>query len=143
MPLVAGVAFLFAFGGLGVLPKMSAETNGEHESHTRPVELPENPAARAAWERLPLLDEHGRIPAGARKRAYEQMKAMPFRPEVWAEFYPKGSIAQSTRPQVGGWQSIGPGNIGGRTRSILIHPTTPTTLWLGSVGGGVWKTTNR
>jgi photosystem II stability/assembly factor-like uncharacterized protein len=36
------------------------------------------------------------------------------------------------------------GNIGGRMRSILIDPTTPTTttVWLGAVGGGVWKTTN-
>ena len=37
---------------------------------------------------------------------------------------------------------LGPGNIGGRIRAILIHPTTPTTMWLGSVGGGIWKTTN-
>ena len=40
------------------------------------------------------------------------------------------------------WQSLGPGNVGGRVRAILIHPTTPNTMWLGSAGGGVWKTTN-
>ena len=40
------------------------------------------------------------------------------------------------------WTWMGPGNIGGRTRSILVHPTDPATLWLGSVGGGVWKTSN-
>ncbi len=40
------------------------------------------------------------------------------------------------------WSSIGPGNIGGRTRSIIIHPTDPNIIWLGAVGGGVWKTTN-
>ena len=89
MPLVAGVAFLFAFGGLGVLPKMSAETNGEHESHTRPVELPENPAARAAWERLPLLDEHGRTRHFFGK-GNKQMKATPVSPpgKVGAEKNP-------------------------------------------------------
>src|SRR3974390_1019774 len=37
---------------------------------------------------------------------------------------------------------LGPGNIGGRTRSIVIHPTQPGTMWVGGVGGGVWKTTN-
>jgi photosystem II stability/assembly factor-like uncharacterized protein len=40
----------------------------------------------------------------------------------------------------GAWLSLGPGNIGGRTRSIVIHPTTPRLMWVGSVGGGVWHT---
>ncbi len=40
------------------------------------------------------------------------------------------------------WTLLGPGNVGGRIRSILIHPTQPATMWIGSVGGGVWKTTN-
>ncbi len=39
-----------------------------------------------------------------------------------------------------GWKWLGPGNIGGRTRSVLIHPTQPQNIWLGGVGGGVWKT---
>ncbi len=40
------------------------------------------------------------------------------------------------------WTQLGPGNIGGRIRSIVVHPTDPNTIYLGSVGGGVWKTTN-
>ena len=36
------------------------------------------------------------------------------------------------------WQSRGPSNVGGRTRSMAVHPTEPI-LWVGSVGGGVWK----
>ncbi len=40
------------------------------------------------------------------------------------------------------WDWLGPGNIGGRVRSILVHPTDPDILWAGSAGGGVWKTTN-
>lgn len=42
----------------------------------------------------------------------------------------------------GGWKWLGPGNIGGRLRAIVIHPTTPNTMWIGSAGGGIWKTTN-
>jgi photosystem II stability/assembly factor-like uncharacterized protein len=38
------------------------------------------------------------------------------------------------------WQALGPGNIGGRTRGLLIHPTTPNTMWAGGVAGGIWKT---
>lgn len=41
-----------------------------------------------------------------------------------------------------GWEAMGPGNIGGRTRALLIHPTTPSTMWAGAVAGGIWKTTD-
>jgi|GEM_PF-1108778 len=42
------------------------------------------------------------------------------------------------------WLERGPTNIGGRTRTIMIDPNDPTgkTIWAGSVGGGLWKTTN-
>jgi photosystem II stability/assembly factor-like uncharacterized protein len=40
----------------------------------------------------------------------------------------------------GGWTWLGPGNIGGRTRSIVVHPKNPATMWAGSVAGGIWKT---
>ncbi len=40
------------------------------------------------------------------------------------------------------WAWIGPGNVGGRLRSILINPTDPNTMYVGAAGGGVWKTTN-
>lgn len=42
----------------------------------------------------------------------------------------------------GGWSWLGPGNVGGRTRAIVIHPETPETIWLGSTGGGVWRSDN-
>lgn len=34
------------------------------------------------------------------------------------------------------------GGIAGRTNVIVTHPTDPTIAWIGSDGGGVWKTTN-
>ena len=40
---------------------------------------------------------------------------------------------------LGTWTPLGPGNVGGRTRAILIHPTTPLTMWAGGVAGGIWK----
>ena len=43
---------------------------------------------------------------------------------------------------ISSWTSIGPGNIGGRIRAILIRPLHPNTLLIGAVSGGVWKTTN-
>jgi photosystem II stability/assembly factor-like uncharacterized protein len=31
------------------------------------------------------------------------------------------------------------GNIGGRTRAIVIHPDPPNRIWVASTGGGVWR----
>ena len=43
-----------------------------------------------------------------------------------------------------GWIERGPGNVGGRTRPLLVDPDDPLqhTWWAGSVGGGLWKTIN-
>lgn len=40
------------------------------------------------------------------------------------------------------WSSVGPGNIGGRIRAIAINPANPQQILIGSVSGGIWKTTN-
>lgn len=40
------------------------------------------------------------------------------------------------------WNSIGPNNIGGRTRGILIDNQDPNTMYAGSVSGGLFKSTN-
>ncbi len=42
------------------------------------------------------------------------------------------------------WTEVGPGNVGGRTRGIIVDPddAAKTTWFAGSVGGGIWKTTN-
>ncbi|ROL61842.1 hypothetical protein D9V86_03695, partial [Bacteroidetes/Chlorobi group bacterium ChocPot_Mid] len=43
------------------------------------------------------------------------------------------------------WIERGPANVGGRTRAFIVDPTDPTgkTWFAGSVGGGIWKTTDR
>ncbi len=43
---------------------------------------------------------------------------------------------------LGTWEALGPGNIGGRTRALLIHPTNPRIMYAAGVSGGVWKTTD-
>lgn len=40
------------------------------------------------------------------------------------------------------WTFLGPGNIGGRTRSLVIDPTNPLVMYAGTVSGGVFKTTD-
>ena len=48
---------------------------------------------------------------------------------------PKSSILQ-------GWTPLGPGNIGGRTRALLINPGNPDVMYAAGVAGGIWKTTD-
>ncbi|MFN4111672.1 MAG: WD40/YVTN/BNR-like repeat-containing protein, partial [Ignavibacteria bacterium] len=40
------------------------------------------------------------------------------------------------------WTKLGPTNMAGRVRSIVIDYTNPSILYTGSVSGGVWKSTN-
>lgn len=42
------------------------------------------------------------------------------------------------------WEERGPNNVSGRTRGLLVdaNDATGNTVWAGSVGGGLWKTTN-
>ena len=40
------------------------------------------------------------------------------------------------------WEWLGPGNIGGRIRTIVIHPTITNRMWIGAASGGIWRTDN-
>ena len=42
----------------------------------------------------------------------------------------------------GTWTSLGPTNGAGRATAIAPHPTAAGTVYLGTAGGGVWKTTD-
>ncbi|MFH1419953.1 MAG: hypothetical protein ABII12_16895, partial [Planctomycetota bacterium] len=43
---------------------------------------------------------------------------------------------------VQGWNALGPGNIGGRTRAIVFDPQNPDIMYAAGVAGGIWKSTN-
>ncbi|HEX5887611.1 MAG TPA: Ig-like domain-containing protein [Pyrinomonadaceae bacterium] len=53
-----------------------------------------------------------------------------------------GDGSASTSGVLGTWQSIGPGNVGGRTRALVIDPVDPNVIYAAGVAGGIWKTTN-
>ena len=57
----------------------------------------------------------------------------------------KRHIDQMPQPKDAGlwnWEWLGPGNIGGRIRAIAINPSNPEIIFIGSVGGGLWKSIN-
>lgn len=53
-----------------------------------------------------------------------------------------GDGSASTSGALGTWQSLGPGNVGGRTRALIVDPVNPSTMYAAAVAGGIWKTTN-
>jgi photosystem II stability/assembly factor-like uncharacterized protein len=40
------------------------------------------------------------------------------------------------------WTPLGPGNIGGRTRALVIDPREPRNMYAGGVSGGIWRSIN-
>jgi photosystem II stability/assembly factor-like uncharacterized protein len=60
--------------------------------------------------------------------------------------YPPGALSSDAFTQsaqsgaLGTWTYVGPGNVGGRTRGLVIHPTMPSIMYAGGVAGGIWKT---
>jgi len=69
-------------------------------------------------------------------------------PENWRDEAMQ-HIARFNTPEAGldnpealTWTEKGPGNIGGRVRTIVVHPSNPSILYFGAVSGGVWKSTN-
>jgi hypothetical protein len=106
----------------------------------------EDIGARDASRRMELQDENGQIPQNAWIDAYAEKEAMPFLPEAWSEFASAEQIQAGVKG--GNWVSIGPGNVAGRIRSLIIRPPDPIhpepkrTMWAGAVAGGVWKTTD-
>jgi len=70
-----------------------------------------------AWK-----DENGKVPPGAMARATHQK-----------------SLLASLSPPGSQWSEQGPSNLAGRTRCLVINPTNPLGMWMGSAGGGVWR----
>jgi hypothetical protein len=98
----------------------------------RPRLRPDFPDEAMRFRRLQMQDENGLIPDGALMAAKQQMDLARW----YSELPPVAGIT----PQK--WTWLGPGNIGGRTRAIAVNPGTPSVWFAGSVGGGIWKTTD-
>lgn len=93
---------------------------------------PEGPGHAREWRLMRWRDENGNIAPDARARARAEARANA---DYW-DSRDGGGIGPFN------WRELGPNNIGGRTRALVIHPTTTSRMWAGSVGGGVWRSDN-
>src|SRR5688572_14241702 len=92
----------------------------------------------SAWEQraMTLRDENGNIPADGLQVALEQRQRMIQPPPGGGGGYL--TLANGLDQT---WTSLGPGSTGGRVRAIYPHPT-PGKLYVGSVSGGIFMSTN-
>ncbi|MBK7597231.1 MAG: hypothetical protein IPJ07_01400 [Acidobacteria bacterium] len=76
--------------------------------------------------------------------AQELIKGMPQFSTVTNSQYPSQlqMRVSGTNQNIGTWSPLGPGNIGGRTRAILIDPQNTNLIYAAGVAGGVWKSSN-
>jgi hypothetical protein len=84
------------------------------------------------WRRLAWVDENGYIPPGGLSNAIQQRNA------YLQSFLDPSGFGDPPTTKLN-WISRGPDNVGGRTRTLVIHPDYSNIIWAGSVGGGVWK----
>ena len=89
------------------------------------------------------------IPVDRYFEALRQMRTMRGHSLRVRDFLPsreelaRRGISYATADEsLGAWSSLGPGNVGGRTRALIVDPRSPQTLYAGGVAGGVWKSTD-
>jgi photosystem II stability/assembly factor-like uncharacterized protein len=89
-------------------------------------ESSENPDERRKQRFMQRAGADGRIPRNALLNAKNHLDNWPPADDagIW------------------NWTWLGPGNIGGRIRAIIIHPDSTDKMWIGAASGGIWKTTN-
>jgi len=110
-------------------------------------QLPErydSPREAAEFFRLKRLPEGAtELPVEKYFEAQEQMRLMPQYSTAEDRMLPaRAAMRKQDLEALPAWTGLGPNNVGGRTRALLIHPTNPSVMYAAGVSGGVWKTTN-
>ena len=122
-----------------------AEMRERREARER-YDQPREAAEFYKLKRVPVGETE--IPVEKYLQAKEQMREMRQYSSAENRFLPsRAEMERSPQREanieaLGNWTSLGPGNIGGRTRALIIHPTGTNVMYAGGVAGGVWKTTN-
>ncbi len=106
----------------------------------RPHHAPDLAFEFARFKRL--SGAAGIDPARAYERALEQVRRMPRYSTRSGGFMKAVRSGDAPAVAAGRWTPLGPGNIGGRTRALVIRPDKPRVIYAAGVSGGVWKSRN-
>ena len=93
------------------------------------------------WIRTWDMDEFGRTPSSTDiLRAEADRKALTSGGRRRGEGEQAQTLAAGITSST--WTALGPGNIGGRIRAVLIDPNDPNRILVGASTGGIWLSTN-
>jgi hypothetical protein len=111
----------------------------EMEAFVRNAQNPkyntDKPDEALSFRAMQLRDESGKVADNGLLSALKQRADL-------INGMQTGSTANAAGISSASWTWIGPGNVGGRVRAISPHPTNANEVMIGSVSGGVWRTTN-
>jgi subtilisin-like proprotein convertase family protein len=138
--LVTAIIFV---GKFSQMPNFNSNENEKFdaeefsEESKKAFDKPAEAAEFYRMKRLPVGETQ--LPLERYLTAREKMKQMPLYSSTKQKFIESPEDALSPDAV---WSPLGPGNVGGRTRGLLVHPTNPSIMYAAGVAGGVWKSTD-
>jgi hypothetical protein len=143
---ILGRGFFFFGDDDTVLPAGAALMDGSAAKPTDPVFAPSflDPAnnatqAGALTDAAQAFDVLGARLAETTGNPGPIAQNPDFSPAATGNFW----VSEGPGPGINGQESVAPNNqINGAIQAIAVHPTDPTIMYMGSVNGGIWKTTN-
>jgi uncharacterized protein (TIGR03437 family) len=112
------------------------------ERESKRADQPDKALQYYLQKRLP--EGETALPVERYFEAMAEMQRMPLHSTADNRLLTRAELraAEPDQGRLGTWTALGPGNVGGRTRAILIHPQDPQIMYAAGVAGGVWKSTN-
>lgn len=133
--------------GTGLQPQPLPPALARQLRERQPLRYDQPAEAQEHFVRKRVPAGEGAIPVERYLSALEHMAKMPqystARKNVLpsrAELGQRGVQYAVDASALGAWDPLGPGNVGGRTRFLVIHPQEPRIMYAGGGAGGVWKT---
>ncbi len=122
MKYIVTITAIFSIIGILIYPNDIVDENGEEK-----YDKATHAADYLQYRRKSREDSKGNIPMDGLLKAKKHIDAM-------------NNVSKDAG--LWEWDWLGPSNVGGRIRTILPDPDNEDIIWIGSVGGGIWKTTN-
>ncbi|MGE0131648.1 MAG: BACON domain-containing carbohydrate-binding protein [Blastocatellales bacterium] len=114
-------------------PISAAESQDQQDEKQNDKRAPDEAAKFYLRKRLPEGERE--IPVERYLEARERMLRMPRYSTARNQHLNEANAEANAA-----WTELGPGNLGGRTRALIIHPTNHDTMYAAAASGGVWKT---
>lgn len=130
---------LFTASCTHVIRQAAAPLSPAPEYHASPAA--ESEGGRKFFLEQRLARGMTELPVDRYAAAREHIAGMPRIP-IASSAPRAGGLRPELDATTSGWTPAGPGNLGGRTRAIVINPQNPNIMYAGSVTGGVWQSTD-